>query len=139
MTGLVVAAAQGAAVWDPSAAGGVLRAATSLAFVLGLLALLAWLLRRGTFGNLGRRRGPVAVERAIALGERRSLVIVSVEGRRLLLGLTPAQVSLVADLGTSGHPDSQGAAGDPAFAETLDRTLAVPGDALPVSTEGSGA
>jgi flagellar biogenesis protein FliO len=34
----------------------------------------------------------------VALGERRSLVIVSVEGRRLLLGLTPTSMSLVAEL-----------------------------------------
>ena len=31
----------------------------------------------------------IAVETAVPLGERRSLVIVAVEGRRLLLGLTP--------------------------------------------------
>ncbi len=33
------------------------------------------------------------------LGERRSLVIVAVEGRRLLLGLTPTQISMVTELG----------------------------------------
>jgi flagellar biogenesis protein FliO len=33
------------------------------------------------------------VETAVPLGERRSLVIVSVEGRRILLGLTPGQIS----------------------------------------------
>ena len=32
------------------------------------------------------------------LGERRSLMVVAVEGRRLLLGLTPMQVSLVTEL-----------------------------------------
>ena len=40
----------------------------------------------------------VDVESAISLGERRSLVIVSVEGRRLLLGLTSTQVSLITEL-----------------------------------------
>ena len=38
------------------------------------------------------------------LGERRSLVIVSVEGRRLLLGLTPGQISMVTELGTPAKP-----------------------------------
>jgi flagellar biogenesis protein FliO len=38
------------------------------------------------------------VETAIPLGERRSLVIVSVEGRRLLLGLTSTNISLVTEL-----------------------------------------
>jgi flagellar biogenesis protein FliO len=43
------------------------------------------------------------VETALPLGERRSLVIVAVEGRRLLLGLTPSSVSFVAEL-VPGQP-----------------------------------
>jgi flagellar protein FliO/FliZ len=78
---------------------GALRALVATAVVLGLVALLAWLVRRGAIVLPGRRgRSPVAVEAAVPLGERRSLVIVSVEGRRLLLGMTPTQISMVAEL-----------------------------------------
>ena len=49
----------------------------------------------------------------VPLGDRRSLVIVSVEGRRLLLGLTPAQVSLVTELAP------------PTFQQAVDRHLPV--------------
>ena len=66
--------------------------------VLALVAALAWLARRGAFATL-RRAGPVSVETAVPLGERRSLVIVAVEGRRLLLGITPTQISMVTELG----------------------------------------
>jgi flagellar protein FliO/FliZ len=66
--------------------------------VLGLVAALAWLLRRGTLGALTGRGGAITVETAVALGERRSLVIVAVEGRRLLLGLTPTTMQLVTEL-----------------------------------------
>lgn len=66
--------------------------------VLGIVAGLAWLARRGAFAKLGRANRPITVETAVALGERRSLVIVAVEGRRLLLGLTPGQVSMVTEL-----------------------------------------
>jgi flagellar protein FliO/FliZ len=66
--------------------------------VLALVAGLAWLVRRGSLGPLGGRSGPIAVETAVSLGERRSLVIVSVDGRRLLLGLTPTQMALVTEL-----------------------------------------
>jgi flagellar protein FliO/FliZ len=66
--------------------------------VLGLVAVLAWLLRRGSLGAFAGRGGAINVETAVALGERRSLVIVSVEGRRLLLGLTPTTMSLVTEL-----------------------------------------
>jgi flagellar protein FliO/FliZ len=70
----------------------------AIVFVLALVFALAWLARRGTLGPF--RAGPtdLRVEKAVPLGERRQLVIVSVEGRRLLLGLTPAQVSLVTEL-----------------------------------------
>ena len=66
--------------------------------VLGLVTVLAWLLRRGSLGALTRRGGAINVETAVALGERRSLVIVAVEGRRLLLGLTPTTMQLVTEL-----------------------------------------
>jgi flagellar protein FliO/FliZ len=66
--------------------------------VLGLVTALAWMLRRGSLGGLTRRGGAINVETAVALGERRSLVIVSVEGRRLLLGLTPTTMQLVTEL-----------------------------------------
>ena len=68
----------------------------TIAISLAVLGGLAWLLRRGAATR--RSRLPVSVETAVPLGERRSLVIVAVEGRRLLLGLTPGQVSLVTEL-----------------------------------------
>ena len=43
--------------------------------------------------RLRRARPPIVVETAVALGERRSLVVVTVEGRRLLLGLAPDSVA----------------------------------------------
>jgi len=70
--------------------------------VLGLVAALAWVARRGTFASL-QKRGVVAIETAVPLGERRSLVVVAVEGRRLLLGLTPTQISMVTEL-KAGSP-----------------------------------
>jgi flagellar protein FliO/FliZ len=66
--------------------------------VLALVAALAWLVRRGPLARLAANGKPVQVETAIPMGERRSLVIVSVEGRRLLLGMTPTTISLVTEL-----------------------------------------
>jgi len=70
----------------------------AVVIVLALVAALAWLLRSGHLGRFVPRSGPIAVETAISLGERRQLVIVAVEGRRLLLGVTAAHVSLVTEL-----------------------------------------
>jgi flagellar biosynthetic protein FliO len=66
--------------------------------VLGLVAALAWLVRRGPLAQLANKGRVVAVETAIPLGDRRSLVIVAVEGRRLLLGMTQTNISLVTEL-----------------------------------------
>lgn len=83
---------------DPTGAGTLgVRSLAATLVVLAVLAVLAWALRKTA---ATRRAGQaVAVETAVSLGERRSLVIVSVEGRRLLLGVSPNNVSLVTELG----------------------------------------
>jgi flagellar protein FliO/FliZ len=87
---------------DPSFGvdGGLIRAFVGMVIVLGVIGLLAWLLRRGIITLPGQpTRGPLAIHSTLQLGERRSLAIVSVEGRRLLIGLTPTQVNLLTELG----------------------------------------
>jgi flagellar protein FliO/FliZ len=115
MTGLVALAWAGEQAAVPIDGTGTVRSVVAFLVVFGLLGLLAWLVRRGTIGPLGARRpaAGISVERAVPLGERRSLVVVSVEGRRLLLGLSPMQVSLLAEL--AAVPGS--------FAESLDRRI----------------
>jgi flagellar protein FliO/FliZ len=81
-------------------AGLMFRSLASLAIVIGLLLLFVWALRRGLFRTGAfSPRSSIVVETAVALGDRRSLVIVSVEGRRLLLGLATGSVSQLAELG----------------------------------------
>lgn len=72
------------------------RMAAGFLVVLALLTVLAWAMRRGLAAR--RANGALAVETALSLGERRSLVIVTVEQRRLLIGLSPGQVSLLTEL-----------------------------------------
>lgn len=74
----------------------LLRMIGACAVVIALLGATLWLLKRGA----GRARGgrTFTIEAALPLGERRSLAIVTIEGRRLLLGLSPNNVSLVTEL-----------------------------------------
>jgi flagellar biogenesis protein FliO len=75
------------------------RAIGSLVAVLGLLGLFVWALRRGSLKlSTLAPKGTIAIETAMSLGERRSIAIVGVEGRRLLIGLTPTTISLLTDL-----------------------------------------
>lgn len=94
-----------------------LRAFGAIGLVLALVCVLAWLARRGTLRLPGSKtRVPIRIEAAASLGDRRSLVVVAVEGRRILLGVTPAQITLVTEL----------AAAPPEFASALDRRTAAP-------------
>jgi flagellar protein FliO/FliZ len=79
------------------------RALGALAAVAAALVVFLWLLKRGAFASLSRtNRHGLAVESALPLGDRRSLVVVKVEGRRLLLGLSPTQVALITELEQGG-------------------------------------
>jgi flagellar protein FliO/FliZ len=76
-----------------------MRAVLSFAAVIVLLAAFIWAIRRGSLRlSALAPRGTIAIETAMSLGERRSLAIVTVEGRRMLVGLTPASISLITDL-----------------------------------------
>jgi flagellar protein FliO/FliZ len=77
----------------------LVRGLLSLVAVLGLLGLFIFALRRGVLRLAPlRARAGITIETATSLGDRRSLVIVEVEGRRLLLGLAPGGVSLLGEL-----------------------------------------
>jgi flagellar protein FliO/FliZ len=122
---LLAALAQTPVLAETVPAASAVRGVVATVMVLGLLAGLAWLLRRGSIGLPGRRAsGPIRVETAVPLGERRSLVVVSVDDRRLLLGLTPTQIALVTELAS---PPADGARA----AAEFDRTLAGRLDAAP--------
>jgi flagellar biosynthetic protein FliO len=99
VTALVLAQSELAGAAGPDLAPPFWRMLVALAVVLALLGGLAWLLRRGVLAR--RNTGALGIESAIALGERRSLMVVTVEGRRLLLGLAPNYVSLVTELHAS--------------------------------------
>lgn len=78
-----------------------LQGLASVCLVLALVGALAWFARRGSFAAWTSKGRAIAIETAVPLGERRQLVVVNVEGRRLLLGLTPVNVSMVAELSPS--------------------------------------
>ena len=113
MNGLLVALSQAEPIVGqaPLVSGQALLSAFTVVLLIGAA---AWALKRSN--ALRRTKLPIIVETAVALGERRSLVVVSVEGRRLLLGLAPQSVSLVTELKASG--------GD--FGKALDATLSEP-------------
>jgi flagellar protein FliO/FliZ len=111
VTPLLVAQAGAAGLSGPDLVPPVWRMLAGLLVVLALLAALGWAMRRGLLQR--RSTGALGVETALSLGERRSVVIVTVEGRRLLLGLAPGQVSLITELKVASFEQALARAASP--------------------------
>ena len=111
MTELLIAQSGAVGGAAPDLMPSLWRMLGALTVVLALLGGLAWLLRRGSL--IKRRNTGMGIESAISLGERRSLVIVAVEGRRLLVGLAPNHVSLVTELGRAPFEQALAQASSP--------------------------
>jgi flagellar biogenesis protein FliO len=101
---------------EPSLTWYVFRSFTALAVVLGLILLVAGLVRRympglGQMqgGGLmpGRRQRLVQVVEVTALDRQHRVAVIQVEGRRLLVGFGGGQVSAVADLDADIPADSE--------------------------------
>ncbi len=88
------------------------RTVLSLGAVLALLALFVWALRRGSISlSALAPKGTISIETATSIGDRRSIAIVGVEGRRFLVGLTPTSISLLSDLSVASSDASGRVAG----------------------------
>ena len=98
--------------------GQLLQLLLGLLLVVGLIFLLAWLMRR--VQQLGPRGGQVIkVVASKALGPRDRLVLVQVGGEQLLLGLTPGRIAPLHVLKEPVHlPD-----GEPASTEFAQRLM----------------
>lgn len=77
----------------------VVRAFGSLVIVLGLVSLSLWALKKYGKGRLpGSGHGKLKVDETLALGDRRFVSILDVEGERFLIALAPQGISLLARL-----------------------------------------
>lgn len=88
----------------------LLRLSLSLVLVIVLIFAVAWIARRS---GLLRNKGQATIEiiASQSLGGRNSIVVVEVEKKRLVLGITQHQISLLQTLD------------DPAFASTLQQAM----------------
>lgn len=78
----------------------VLRMVASLAFIVFLILAGAWLMRRAGWLRGGTGQA-IKVVGAQSLGARSSVAIVQVDGARLVLGVTPQQITLLHTLPAS--------------------------------------
>jgi len=76
---------------SPLSAGNLVDTGIGLLLVLGLMLGLAWLIKRYVQVP-GIGKGQVQIQGGVSLGAREKAVLLSVEGRRLLVGIAPGRV-----------------------------------------------
>lgn len=118
---LSVWAAANPAQVGPSGVGSIMQVILALGLVLGLIVGAAWLMRR--FALLpGAANQHLRVVSGVMVGQRERVVIVEVQERWLVLGVTGEQVNL---LHTLDKPDNLPvpAPAAPAFAQWLQAAI----------------
>lgn len=79
---------------DPFSFASLMQLVLGLALVVGLILLLAWLLRR--FGGAGFATTGMKVIATLPLSSRERVVLVEAGDKQLLLGVAPGRVNLLA-------------------------------------------
>ena len=92
-------AAETAEVAGPGVLGSGLRLLAGLLLVVGLLLLFYALTRRGLSWLPKPRAGAIHIREMRPLGPKKSLCLVEVRGRELLLGLSADRIELLCQLG----------------------------------------
>lgn len=96
---------------EPSVGASLMRVAGALVFVVAIAVLSLYALKHFTSGKAVRKspRRSIKVIETTGLGPNRSLHVVQAGGKYLLIGSTPSQISLVAEMNASeaeeGEPE----------------------------------
>lgn len=100
-----------------SPAGGMLKMALGLAVVLGVMAVITWVLKRMIPG-VGNKQSVVRIVGGVSVGSRERVVVLEVAGRWLVVGVASGQVSSIANLEV----------GSASVAESMSASNVGPGD-----------
>lgn len=107
----------------PVAAGQAVQVAAGLALVLLLIAAAAWAARR-LQGLRPHGHGRIRILEGLAVGAREKLLLVEVDGSRVLLGMCPGRIATLHTFAGESPPP-------PSFAHALDAARGAPALTLP--------
>ena len=96
-----VSGSDGAIAW-----GNYLEAIGILCFAIGGLWLLLWLIRRRRYGGSFARVPSMYIESRLALAPRKWVVITRFKNKRLILGLTEENVTLLTEMEVDDEPST---------------------------------
>lgn len=108
----------------PSTAASLMQTVVALLFVLGLLAALAWFLKRfAPRAGLGQRN--VKLVGALSVGARERILVVEVADQWIVVGASPGRMNALATLPRQPQPQDEEApvAAGASFAEWFKQTI----------------
>lgn len=121
VSNLVYAQSPGATI---STSTGLLQIFLALAFVIAIMLLFAWLVKRvGPIAN--GHKLPVKVIGGISLGNRERVMVVEVADQWLVLGVTAQQINTLSSMPKQALPEAEGGAAtlNAPFADWLKKTM----------------
>ncbi len=103
--------------------GGYFQALAVLFLIVGLLWLVLWYVKRKGGFKILTMQGDLTLESRMALGPKKSLIVVRFLNKRVLLGVTDQQITMLTELPTDDEP-TQHTAKASAFKVHLDTAAA---------------
>ncbi len=101
--------------------GGYFQALAVLFCIVALLWLALWYLKRKGGFKILTMQGDLSLESRMALGPKKSLIVVRFLNKRVLLGVTDQQITMLTELPTDDDEPSSHSAQAAAFKAHLDR------------------
>lgn len=114
-----------AEVTPVSTTGSAFKMIFGLALVLGVMALVAWLIKRMVPG-VGGQHSTVRIVGGVSVGSRERVVVLEIAGRWLVVGVAPGQVSAIANL-EANTSEAQGNIAAEIGADSIQQQLNTPG------------
>ncbi len=102
-----------------------LPAILSFVFVVGLLLATLWYLKSRNLGNLGLSNKSIVILETSRIDAKHKLMVVNYADRRLLLGVSPSQITLLDSQLESDMPavEREGMRDNPGFKQQLQSLL----------------
>lgn len=108
----------------PSTSGSIFTMLFGLCVVLGIMAGIAWLVKRSGLANTNSRHGlQMKVVGGLSIGTRERVLVIEVDNQWLVLGVTPSNINTLATLPKQELKESTDVTHTPSFSTWLKQTI----------------
>lgn len=107
----------------PSSSGSVFTMIFGLLVVLGIMASIAWLLKRSGLSNISGSGVPLKVVGGVSVGTRERVMVVEVADQWIVVGVAPGRVNTLATLPRQEYVTPQTTPAAKNFSSWLKQTI----------------